>query len=169
MSNKKVNLRAFTLLEITVAMLLVALLSGFAYYALHTFANLSQYQQTKKRDKYSLELLLSRIEADWYLADSLAYRDNEMLFKDTIGIIQYTFEDSLILRNQYQLRTDSFMMTMNVSAIQNLHKDDFETSYLQYFKGTIFYEGKGFPIELQKEYAADQIIQHDLDRNYDTD
>lgn len=163
------SVKAFTLLEITIAMLLVAVLSGFAYFALRTFTQVAQTQQVKKRDKYAFELLMSQLSTDWDKADNIAYQSNQLLFLDSVGTIQYNLEDSLILRHQYDLKTDSFFLEINTIEMEILQVADFQTELLQRFNALIKFENKEIPLALQKTYSAKQIIESTNATPHDTD
>jgi prepilin-type N-terminal cleavage/methylation domain-containing protein len=165
--NKKKRLAAFTLLEITIAMLLVAILSGFAYYAFQIFVQLSQTQQIKKREKYSLEQFIARIETDWSRADSIGYTDNVLILQDTIGQIQFSLVDTLILREQYGLRIDTFYFSLQNIQTQVLQKQEAEIGYLQSLNAEIRFEDKVIPLQLFKTYSAEQLLYINTD-SYDT-
>lgn len=165
----KVNYRvqSFTILEVTIAMLLVAIIASFAFYTLNIFVRLSQEQQIKKIKKYSLELFMHRLNVDWNQAITILYEDNYNLLslKDSIGTINYTFSDSLILRNQYNLRTDSFFFDISILSTKNLKRNNHDTGFLYNLKGTILHNQEDIPIVLYKEYTASQIINYSIDMN----
>lgn len=167
----KINpkLQAFTLLEITIAMVLVAIIAGFAYYALNTFAHLAIDQQIKKRDKYQVELLMHRLSTDWNQAETISYDDNVLLMNDSLGAISYTFLDSLILRNQYKLRIDSFYLKIEIINTETLAKNNYDSRLIKCIHAAIHLNNKNIPIELYKEYAAYQILNSSIGIKYDTD
>lgn len=152
------KLQSFTLLEITIAMLLVAILSAFAYYAFQTFLNISTQEQHKKRDRYMVELFFSRMTADWANAEHIGYSEGELRIRDTVGEINYRMQDSLILREQYALQTDSFFLRLSVQEVQWLQKEGFQTPLLQNLLGFVYFKGQTIPIELTKSYSATQIL-----------
>lgn len=156
---QRIRLKAFTLLELTIALLLVAVLSGFAYYIFNTFNRHSLLKQQQKQEQYSLDLLIHRLKIDCAQADSIGYRDQHLYFSDSLGQIDYHFSDELVLRQQYQLRTDSFHIATAHPVVQYVQKKKVTTGLVQQADITLYFKGESLPLQLQKTYSAQQIIQ----------
>lgn len=159
MSYPTSKLASFTLLETTIAMLLVAILGAFAYYAFGTFADLSRQEQLKKRDKYTVELLLYQLQRDWEQAESITYDNRQITLRDTLGMIRYDMTDSLILRHQYALRTDSFYVHAELPVVATVQRDSLSTDLVDGLTMNLIFEDKLIPVSLRKRYAAIQIMQ----------
>lgn len=151
------QLAAFTLLEVTIAMLLVAILSAFAYYAFSTFNRLLSDQQIKKRDQYSVDLFRHRIKVDSYRADSIFLDQAVLRLKDSVGYIDYTFLDSLILREQYALRTDSFLISYDIPQYDFVTSGDFESNLIQSYTIPLQIDDKTVPLHIYKQYSSLQL------------
>lgn len=157
MPYRRPQLAAFTLLEVTIAMLLVAILSAFAYYAFSTFTRLLSDQQVQKKDHYAFDLFRHRMKIDSYEADSI-FLDQDMLrLKDSVGYINYTFLDSLILREQYALRTDSFFMSYGAPQYNYVTNGNFESDLIQSYTIPLQINGKTVPLHIYKQYSSLQL------------
>lgn len=163
------KLKSFTLLEITIAMVLLAIIAGFAFYILKTFVNLSQDQQTKKLEKYHLSLFMHRLQLDWDHAESITFWGNNLSLKDTTGIIIYQFDDVVILRHQYALRTDSFFLATQEIFTESIAKLNYSASLVNRLHLLIDNQHKIFPIDLHKNYSAKQLLDSTKSIEYDTD
>lgn len=157
MPYRRHQLAAFTLLEVTIAMLLVAILSAFAYYAFSTFTHLLSDQQVQKKDHYSFDLFRHGMKVDSYHADSIFLDQDILRFKDSIGYIDYTFLDSLILREQYALRTDSFFMSYGSPQYEFVKKGNFESDLIQSYTIPLQIDDKTVPLHIHKHYSSLQL------------
>lgn len=165
----KIKIKAFTFVEITIAMLLVAIIAGFAYFMLNTFIQASKKQQDFKQKKYSLELLLHRLHVDWTNAESIHFDNHTLILQDSIGTIQYVFSDSLILRDQYTLRQDSFAFITQDIYTEHIDSPNEGNQLITKIHIQLAYANKLFPIELNKVYSATQLLGSTNSMKYDTD
>lgn len=157
MTYRRHQLAAFTLLEVTIAMLLVAVLSAFAYYSFSTFNRLLSDQRVKKNDYYTFDLFRHRMKVDSYYADSIFLDQNILRIKDSAGYINYTFSDSLILREQYALRTDSFFISCGDPEYEFVKKKNHESILIQSYTIPLRLDNKNQPLHVHKNYSSQQL------------
>jgi len=99
---------AFTLMEVTVSMLIAAIAIAITYTAAHIVTvTYGDYQ--KKQDHVAAFSLLDRLlKQDFKRSGKLVKTDNGVQLETTGGLIQYEFADDYVIRDQYTLGTDTF-------------------------------------------------------------
>lgn len=159
MKNPNLKLQAFTILEITITMLIVSILSAFVYYAVQSFTHLLNEQQVKKWHQYEFDLLCHQLRWDSYQSDSIRTADEGGLsFIDSLGIIDYHFLDSTVLRTQYALRTDTFHVRAEFPAkTMALHLPE-EAHLITSFELPLVLDQKQVYLPIRKVYSAKQLI-----------
>ena len=108
------KLRAYTILEVTVAMLLSAVSIAIAYTA---FSILNKsYKGFDSRNKELAEFVLADklLKRDFSEAKRLTRSETGIIMQLDSGIISYDFNEEYILRDQYGLRTD----TLHLATIE---------------------------------------------------
>ena len=101
------KIKAFTLLEVTVAMLLSAICIGICYTA---FTLMNQYYGELKNRKDSIgnQLLINQlVSSDFDRAFKIEKLDSNINCSCDSGTISYKFSNSYVTRNQYGLKTDT--------------------------------------------------------------
>lgn len=158
MNNARLRLKAFTLIEITISMLLVSILSAFIYYTFTTFNALLADQQQRKMAQYEFDMLCHRIQWDGHHASSMELQNNTLRMQDSLGTIDYIFMEDQVLREQYQLRTDTFFVAVPTPVYQTrtvgMPKDNFMDSYVV----SLSFQDHTVQVPLQKAYSAEQLI-----------
>lgn len=155
----KNRLHAFTLIELTIALLLVALLSGIAYSVFSTFHGHTQQRQWQKQERYSLDLLIHRLKIDCAQADSISGSDQSIYFTDSLGQVEYTFGEQFVLRQQYRLRTDTFHIGSDTPQLEYIQKKKVRTGLVQQIDLNLYFKDRTLPIHLQKNYSSEQILE----------
>jgi len=102
------RLKAFTLIEITIAMLIAAVVIGLGYYTLQLFTRLSLEHQQQKGERFQVELLQHLLQRDFDRAQAIYLEEDVLAMLDSSGTIYYTLSLEHILRQQYNIRTDTF-------------------------------------------------------------
>jgi len=150
-------------------MLIVSIIIAFAYYSLTTFQNILTAQQHNKRDQYEKELFLFRIQQDIYNSMIIRYNENYLTCTDSSGNIAYSFQDSVILRNQYHLRTDTFKIQHSAPEITYLGHLQNDPIIVKKISLAILNDGKQTPLTIYKQYDAQQLIYPTFYDSYATD
>lgn len=158
MNNAKLRLKSFTLIEVTISMLLVSILSAFIYYTFTTFNGLLSDQQIKKMAQYEFDMLCHRLQWDSHHTNSMELQDNMLRMYDSLGTIDYIFREDHVLREQYQLRTDTFFVATPAPVFQTQQAgtplDNFVNSYVV----SLTFQDNTVQVPLQKAYSAQQLI-----------
>lgn len=112
---KSKRLKAFTLLEMLIVMLLSTLVLAVAYLALQ-LVNMQYVNFDRNTEKImTVSRLRTQLAKDLARADVVRHQGDCLVLEKHIapahrGLIEYCFEDSLLLRRQEQL-TDTFHLT----------------------------------------------------------
>lgn len=154
----KNKLPAFTLMELTIAMLIAAVLLGLAFRVLGGFTTLFGQQQREKLKKYEQDLLPHRLRQDFFKADSILYGESELELYDSTGVVRYTFADTVVLRDQYALRTDTFRIRHEQPVIHYVQKGRTTTNKVSDMAWSIFMDEKFIPLYFSKPYAATELM-----------
>lgn len=160
MNITKNKLKAFTILEITLTMLIVSILASFVYYAFHTFSNMLTEQQQKKRAELDFDLFCDRIRWDSYQSDSIKIQQEYILsFQDSLGVIEYQFLDDMILRTQHAIRTDTFNIQSGLPLITEIHSGHPENNLVVAFElPLVDNDQTALPLAVTKLYSARQLM-----------
>lgn len=162
--SSKPRLSAFTLLEITIAMLITAVLSAFIYQAFSTFNHILFTQQMVKADRHEVDVFCYRIKKDCYQAQYIDI-DNAaetVTLTDSSGIITYRFEEALVLRDQYNLHTDTFRIhtaPLQYTLVTNLPKS---SRLVQTLDVQLLVDQRSISIPIRKNYAAADLMEANL-------
>lgn len=161
--SSKSRLSAFTLLEITIAMLITAILSAFIYQAFSTFSNLLYTQQKVKADRHVVDVFCYRIKKDCYQARYINMNDvGTVILTDSSGLITYRFEEAFVLRDQYNLHTDTFRVhtaPLNYTFVANLPES---IGLIQALDVQLLVDQRSISIPVRKSYTATDLMEANL-------
>ncbi|MXV15762.1 PulJ/GspJ family protein [Hufsiella ginkgonis] len=157
MVNKKAP--AFTILEVTVAMLLSAIVISIAYLA---FTVVNGY--------YARYSGLNARVAEFLLADNVLGRDvrdaslvmgtaTGIRLQTTAGEIEYVFQPQYILRSQYGLKTDTIRVQATSPELTFERAPAGEGQKADHISFVINLEGRLVPLIYQKRYGASQLFE----------
>ncbi|MCT1526448.1 type II secretion system protein [Sphingobacterium hotanense] len=153
---KLIKCRAFTLLELTIAMLIAAICVGIAFYVLTTFFNLFSTQQKNKNEDYSFNKFLNRLRIETYKADQLLFADDKLEIHEEVYLTEYHFLDSAIIRVQNSIPTDTLFGKSTI--VKSEFKENTALPLLQTLEFALQRNQESFPIILKKQYSAEQLM-----------
>jgi Tfp pilus assembly protein PilE len=106
--NKK--LPAFTLMEVTISMLITAIAIAITYTA-YRIINNTYVGYTRKQDRVAAFTELDKLlKMDFQTADHVVKTEHGIQVKSVKGQITYQFDSAAIIRNQFMLRLDTFKL-----------------------------------------------------------
>lgn len=152
----RIRYKAFTLLEMTIAMLIAAVCMGIAFYVLRTFSQMGEAQQREKQAAFQLQLFQHRMQKEFLEADQIRFVDNALMLDRDIGQTRYVFLDSAVIRSQQDIPTDTLYgqpEQLTVEYIKNLRQEVVEVCLFE-----LQTENERYPFVLQKEYSAENLI-----------
>ncbi len=159
----KHKVKAFTLLEVTITMLITALLIGLTYTSYGIIVKSYRSFTAKNEATVVLVNLDHVLTRDFDKADMVLKEDNGIVLKSDQNLIKYSFNATSIIREA--LKADTF----NVQ-IQNL-QTSFEHSPITEVQEmedqnrideltfTLLYQNEKIPYHYRKRYSAVNLIQ----------
>ena len=162
MFNRK-RIRAFTLQEMVVVLLLSAILTGFAYYA---FMAVQQYYQ-KYTYKSSFVEQVKRL--DFLLNQDT--RKSKVVRKTESGFVcvyknhevDYVFEEEVILRKQNMVVDTFYCTNLELTCLMKKNTPVLNGHLLDELSLTMNISNEPLHFRLKKKYAADILMQYQLE------
>jgi len=159
--NKKIN--AFTIMEVTVAMLIAALVIGMTYTAYSVVSRSYQSFHQKNDDIAELLQLDHLLKRDFAQADTILKTANGLTFKNATHTIDYEIDSSLVIRTS--AITDTFKV--KVSGISTLfeeqpvtnNSDVTESNRIDELEFQVLFQDKIIPYHYYKTYSAATLIE----------
>ncbi len=158
---KTLKLKAFTLMELTIAMLISAISIGMAFYMFQYFQQLFLQQQKQRQERFSYSLFKHLLEQDIDRSVWLKTSENGLICENEFENISYEFAPKFIVRNQNTVEKDTFLIqTVNLDTtprIQHLPSEEL-TDHIHL---NIRFENKEHQFDYHKIYSAQQLLQLD--------
>lgn len=154
--NKK--LPAFTLMEITIAMLIAAIAIAITF-TTYRIVSGAYFNFTKKQEMVATLTTMDKLlKKDFLNAKSIVKTADGVFLEVNKGIVTYSFKDSYVLRDQFSLRIDTFKLQvneLNFSFEKDIVEEGKEVDQLN-FKTQL--EGDFIPLQYQKTYSAQDLF-----------
>jgi hypothetical protein len=158
----KQRVHAFTILEVTITMLVAALLIGITYSAYSIIIKSYGAFNHKNQDMAVL------VRLDEWLKKDIARAD--IVLKDTAGIainsrgrpVRYRFDPEFIIRTEikpdtFMIRTDSLVTSFEGLPVNAYGPTD-EQNRLDELDLVILFQGEKIPYHYHKEYSSVNLI-----------
>jgi len=101
---------AFTLMEVTISMLIAAIAIGVTYTAYH-IVSVTYQNYIKKQDQVAVYILADHLlKQDFGQARQITRTADGLILGLAGGQVRYEFNADYILRDQFSLRTDTFKL-----------------------------------------------------------
>ncbi|NQD71732.1 prepilin-type N-terminal cleavage/methylation domain-containing protein [Sphingobacterium shayense] len=160
----KLRFHAFTLLEITIALLIAAICLGIAFYVLSTFTKIGLAQQQDKQQDFTLHLFWHRMQKETLDAKSIRFTDNTLRLEQDSRWTTYDFLDSAVVRSQQDVSTDTLYGIVGTPIavyMQKLSSDLVET-----FRFELQTDQGLYPFVLHKQYSAEELLHLSQTQQY---
>jgi hypothetical protein len=157
----KINtkVKAFTILEVTVSMLLAVITISIAYTAYRVVS--SSYRQFDIKNKKLAEFIITDklLKKDISACNKMVRTIDGVSLLGNEGEIRYTFEADYILRNQFDIRTDTFFVK-NADFISLFEKKEaFSGEMTDNIRFSADLEDKTVKLGYFKNYSAEQLFR----------
>lgn len=154
--NKK--LPAFTLMEVTIAMLIAAIAIAITF-TTYRIVGGAYFNFSKKQEMVATLTTIDKLlKKDFLNAKSIVKTADGVFLEVNKGIVTYSFKDSYVLRDQFSLRIDTFKLQvneLNFSFEKDIVEEGKEVDQLN-FKTQL--EGDFIPLQYQKTYSAQDLF-----------
>ncbi len=157
----KGRLSAFTILEVTIAMLLAAITIGIAYTA-YTVVGRS-YSEYDRRNKKTAEFVLLNklLKKDIVESEKALQLGEGISLESAQGTIQYAFSPDFITRNQHELQTDTFYVKNNSLLMTFEDKPTEEGKLTDKVSFIADLEGRSITLIFSKQYSSEELFKQD--------
>lgn len=156
--NLSKKLPGFTLMEVTIAMLMAAITIAITFTAYRIVSG-SYFNFNKKQEKVATLTTIDKLlKQDFIKARTIIKTSDGIFFEVNDGIITYSFKDSYILRDQFSLGIDTFKLQvndLNCSFENEVAEEGREVDMLS-FKTQL--DGDLIPMQYQKIYSAQDLF-----------
>lgn len=164
------RLKAFTLMELLVAMLISTIVVGISYQAYHIVYQ--QYMSYRKNNQLinNVFMLHTALQTDFMNAKFVNKKEDAVVMKDKDGNkIIYFFDQNYILRNVNEMQ-DTFFVSANDMHLKFISEDQKATEgIIDEFYFTSLVAGEEEHFHFSKTYAADVLMEaekeHFLQKN----
>ena len=155
------KVKAFTIIEITISMLIAAIVIGIGYTAFLIISGSYRSFRQKSEDLESLIQLDRLLKKDFAGADSIFKTANGLQFRRNRDSVQYDFQPDFIIRNS--TITDTFkFQNQDVQPLfenQAVNSSDVEQDRIDELNLTIVFRDEKIPYHYYKEYSSENLIE----------
>ena len=153
------KIKAFSILEVTIAMLLAGITITIAFTA-YSMISRSYRQYDEKNKLISLSMQLNKLlQKDLLEGEMVLQAEEGILVRGKQGSIRYSFHPDFIVRDQYELQVDTF-------KIRNQDLKCFFEERESVFEGladkitfTTFTDGKAVSQVFLKQYSSEDLMR----------
>lgn len=155
----KGRLQAFTILEVTIAMLLAAIVIGISYTA-YTMMSRSYQEYDDRNEKVAEFVLLNKLlRRDISNAEKIVRSPEGINLEGPEGSIIYSFSEEYITRNQYSVKTDTFKVSNSDLITSFEEKEVTEEGMIDRISFTGVLQERKVPLVYVKTYSAEEKFE----------
>lgn len=161
MNNNRV--KAFTIMEMTVAMLLASIVIGMTY-AIYSIVANSYNTFNVKNNKMAIVLRVDELlKKDFLSADLILKNEHGFLFRKGNQLINYEMQSDFIVRSNiaidtFKVKTDSLSMSFETMPLPDVGESE-RQSRIDDIKFLVLYENEKIPYNYHKQYSAVNLIK----------
>jgi len=155
--NKKIP--AFTLMEVTIAMLIAGIVIAVTF-TTYRIVSGSYIGFSKKQDELAGFVRLDRLlKQDFMTAKSILKSSDGLVMEVDGGLICYQIEPVFIVRDQFSLRRDSFKVAINNAGFSFENNAVEDGQALDQFEFETVVQGQLVPLHYRKIYSAQDLFK----------
>lgn len=155
--NKK--LPAFTLMEVTIAMLIAGIAIAITFTAYRIVSG-SYIGFSKKQDELAGFVMLDKLlKKDFLSAKHIVKSQEGLVMEMEGGLINYRMDSGFMLRDQFSLRTDTFKLQVNSLAFLFETNVVEEGQSIDQFNFETVVQGQLIPLQYRKIYSAQDLFK----------
>ncbi|MDB5012338.1 MAG: hypothetical protein JWQ25_540 [Daejeonella sp.] len=161
----KQKVRAFTIMEVTVSMLIAAIVIMIVYTAYRIIGR--SYVDYDHKNKMVAELIVADkiLKKDFNNALDIVKTSDGLKMVVQEGQIDYVFGDQYIVRNQNQLRLDTFKLTDNKVVLKFKNREAGIDQSIDNLSLNCNFEKGNITLTYHKTYSSEQLLQQNEHSN----
>lgn len=150
---------AFTLIEVTIAMLIAAIAISITYTAYGIISGLYSRYTLSQQKISNLVLADKLLKQDFLSAKSAERLDDGLVLNFEDGVIAYTVEPHILIRNQFTLRIDTFKLELNDIDYSFEGQSVVTGDKVDRLTFSVAADGGAIPFTYSKLYSANDLFQ----------
>jgi len=160
---KRHKVKAFTILEVTITMLIAGLLIGITY-TTYSIIIKSYHSFTTKNDDMTVLVSLDHLlKRDFDQADTILKDSDGVVLKSENKVIAYAFKPGFIVRNAARIDTFKVQTQEVNTAFENTPINELqataEQNRIDQLDFTLIYQNEKIPYHYPKIYSSENLIQ----------
>ena len=161
----KQKVRAFTIMEVTVTMLIAAIVVMIVYTAYRIIGK--SYTDYDQKNKMISELVVADkiLKKDFSDALDIKQTSDGIELSMQEGQISYVFGEKFIVRNQNQLRLDTFDLTNNKVVLKFKNSEAGVDHSIDNLSLNCIFNKRNITLSYYKVYSAEQLLKQNTIRN----
>jgi type II secretory pathway component PulJ len=153
------RLPAFTLMEVTIAMLISAIAISMTY-TIYRIVSKSYFDYSVKQDQMADLMTADQlIRTDFFSASQIRKTESGMDLLLKQGHIVYVFDKERLMRSQFDLKTDTFKINAQLSNASFENKEAESGDRIDQVKITVMAEGRNIPYIYNKKYSSNDLFE----------
>lgn len=153
------NIPAFTLIEMTIAMLIAAIAIAITFTAFRIVSG-SYDGFSKKQGELADFVRLDKLLKQDFLASKRIIRSSDgVVLQLDAGVIQYTIDSAFVLRDQFSLRTDTFRQVIKHVNFSFENNDSESEQLVDLFSFESIVQAQMVPFRYYKLYSAQDLFK----------
>jgi hypothetical protein len=158
----KRKIPAFTIMEITITMLISAIVIGITYTAFSIISRSYRSFDNKHKDMAVVLRLDELLQKDFNRAEVVLKDTDGIALKDSSRIIKYRFNPDYVLRigiavDTFKVKTDSVNMTFENTVVNEMKADE-EENRLDELDLNVTLQNEKIPYHYHKIYSSANLI-----------
>jgi prepilin-type N-terminal cleavage/methylation domain-containing protein len=159
----KHRVKAFTIIEMTVAMLISAIVIAFTYTAYSILSKSYAMFVNKNRDMETIIQLDRLLRKDFSKAASIYRTENGLTLKDSSSMVSYEMNESGIIRKGIVPDTFKVQISQPLATFENrpiaTSVDDSSANLIDDFSFILLFRNEKIPYHYHKSYSSANLIQ----------
>jgi prepilin-type N-terminal cleavage/methylation domain-containing protein len=163
----KYHVKAFTIMEVTITMMIAAILIGITYTAYSIISKSYISFNTKNSDMAVLVQLDRLLKRDLDRAEIMLKDNDGISLKNDVHEIKYKFEPGFITRTDvridtFKVKTDLVSTFFEGQPVNETSADE-EQNRLDELEFTLLFQNEKIPYHYHKQYSSVNLIQRNPD------
>jgi len=164
---KRNKIKAFTIMEVTITMMIAAILMGITYTAYSIVSRSYLSFNTKNKDMAELEQLDGLLKKDFDRAEIILKETDGISIKHTDRTVSYQFNPDYIIRtagitDTFKIKTGEITTSFEGRPVNEANASQ-EQNRLDQLDLNLLFQNEKIPYHYYKQYSSVNLIQRNPD------
>jgi prepilin-type N-terminal cleavage/methylation domain-containing protein len=157
----KAKVKAFTILEVSISMLIAAIVIGIAYSAYNILSH-SYLEYNKKKQETGVVLQLNQLlKKDFIKSDLILDDQGIVVFRNNGDIIRYEFTPDYVIRTSqiidtFKVKSQQLNLSFEGQPVDLTNEDAIRIDEADF---TVLFENRLIPYHYYKQYSSVNLMQ----------